>query len=276
MLAVAGCLLGFMACSPPEDDTIPATDFDENSGAMVSEPPKAFWAKGFSLTHLDGNKRLLAVHADHVIHRRRVTQWITYENYDEIFVKALAVHYPVPENRARQPLNLPLQDLGDDLKSLQSMRFEPKEPDAQPDVLSRVLVEGVSFQLIPPGQSPIELSAEEAKISGDFSAIQLEGTVVLRGARCRLEAPLALWSSHHAGLLFPDGYTRKHRYHPRAVFILVRSDGSCRETKPIPPVAYVDFLEEQESRFLGNLTRKMLAYVRFMLGVGVVPEESKH
>ena len=137
------------------------------------------------------------------------------------------------------------------------------------DVLSRVLIEGVSFKIVPPAQAPIELSAEEAKMGADFAVIQLEGGVVLKNQRCHIEAPLALWSTPYDGLLFPSGYTRRHRRYYDSAFFAVGRDGKCRRVMPAPPVAYVDELEAQEARFLANLSRKMPAYVRFMLGAGL-------
>ncbi len=241
----------------------------------VTEQPKAFWGNGLTLTHQDGTVQRLRITAARVLHRRRVSQWFVYENFDEIVIQSLAVDYPLPVSHdQRSRLRLPLQELGDDLNALKEAASLGPEDAASDeagstDTLSRVLVENVKFKLIPPGQPPIELSASNAKMGGDFAVIQLEGAVSLTSRACRIRAPLALWSSQHEGLLFPAGYAMRQRRYDKPAFFRLNPNGTCRRILPLPPVAYVDLLEIQEAAFMDRLTRNMPAYTRFMLGAGL-------
>jgi len=276
------CLFGFTGCTSAEDETLEDLSEQNNrTHKAVADRAKGFWAKNVSLVHRSGDELLLKLTADNIVHRRRTTKLFVYQNYDEIFLRGLRVDFPlIEQGRGRQRIKLPLREIEEGLRGISesSSPAETASPEAdQPevDVLSRVQIDEVFFRMLPHGQGPIELSARQAKISGDFKAILFEGGVKLLSRKCNIEAPKAIWSSEHDGLLFPTGYSENRKRRFGKVFLSLRASGLCQKVSPVPQVAYVDLLEEQEAALYASISQHVPAYARFMLGIGI-PTTHRH
>lgn len=273
------CGGGLLACSM-ETDGVPEASLaaGKPQPAARADRPKAFRAKHVAVTHRDGRQLLLRLTAGEIIHRSRRSRFFTYRSFDEIFVRGLHVEFPQPATETKKAtVSLPLREIADVLGAFgaigEDFGFGTAATATAGDGdeatrLSRVLIEDVAFRMLPARQESIDLFAARAQISGDFTLVQFEGGMRLKGARCRLEAPTALWSTAHHGLLLPFGYRGAHGRRIGRTFLSVRGDGSCATAVPPPGISYRDLLEEHERDFYQRISRAMPAYAQFMLGVG--------
>lgn len=271
---ISVCFAGLAGCSGRDDG--PWGDSLSNFGRIQEGDPehaKNFWARNISLTRINGRDALFKLAAKAVVHRRRATSLFVYENVSEIVLTGLRVDFRLsPDETGRTRIKLPLREIEEGLRSIHESLKSSKDDlsataDPDYDLISRVVIEDVVFRGLPAAQGSIDLAAKQAKISGDFGVVLFDGGMTLSGSRCKIKAPIALWSAKHDGFLLPVGYVQGHTQHRRKAFVSLTEGGTCKRRRPIPDIHYVDRLEEQEAAVFASLSRNMPAFAAFMLGM---------
>jgi len=259
ILFIYGLMALLSACAVDDEET-PPTFFKPK----LSQPPvcrNSFSIKNLSLTHVDGSTLLFRFTADLAIDRPRTGQMSVFNNYYEIRLSNMTLDQPLNGPVATLDLkgvNKAVQSFDDDKLSNEDKPSEEAWLDFSSCSLSRVLVDNIRINLMPPKRLPIVLMADSAKMGADTELIKFERNVKLNARQCELSAQTAIWSNKYNGMFLPAAYTingrKQHRKkHSTGDFFQISREGRCLKLRPTPAVEYLDMLDEADKELSTHL-----------------------
>lgn len=235
-----------------------------------------FKIENISIERRENNRTLFILSADKVIHRKRISRIFVYQNLKEIYMPGVRIDfYPYDKTSVSRYENIaiPVADIVDSFTSLGKPPTSREDylagnSDINLDLLTRILLEDLSFNIHLPSKKTLFITAKVARISPDFENIVLGGSISIVSSDGKdLHTLEAVWSKKYNGFYFPKGYTLQNKEHKKRTFFTLNAKGKFSEVSPIPEIEYTDLIEEKEKVLYAYLSKKMPVHLRFMFGM---------
>jgi hypothetical protein len=235
-----------------------------------------FKINNVSIERRENNRVLFILSAEKVIHRKRISKIFVYQNLKEIFMTGVRIDfYPYDKTPSNEYKNIaiPVSDIADSFISLGKPLTSREDylegnSDVNLDLLTRIFLEDLSFNIHLPSGRMFYISTKVARINPDFENIVLGGpTSIVSPDGKNLHTLEVVWSKKYNGFYFPGGYTLQNKEYKKRTFFTLNAQGKFSEVSPIPEIDYTDIIEEKEKVFYTYLSKKMPPHLRLMLGM---------
>jgi hypothetical protein len=235
-----------------------------------------FKIENISIERRENNRVLFTLSADKVIHRKRISRIFVYQNLKEIFMAGVRIDfYPYYKTQIDKYKNIaiPVADIVNSFTSLGKPPTSREDylsgnSDINLDLLTRILLEDLSFNLHLPSEKMFFITTKLARINPDFENIVLGGPVsIVSPDGKELHTLEAVWSKKYNGFYFPKGYTLQKTEYKKRTFITLNAKGKFSEVSPIPEIQYTDVIEEREKTLYAYMSKKMPAHLKLMFGM---------
>jgi hypothetical protein len=239
-----------------------------------------FKINNISIERRENNRVLFILSADKVIHRKRISKIFVYQNLKEIFMSGVRIDfYPYDKTHANEYKNIviPISDIADSFISLGKPPASREDylegnSDVNLDLLTRIFLEDLSFNIHLPSGRMFSISTKVARINPDFENIVLGGpTSIVSPDGKNLHTLEVVWSKKYNGFYFPGGYTLQNKEYKKRTFFTMNAKGKFSEVSPIPEIDYTDIIEEKEKVLYTYLSKKMPPHLRLMFGMTGLP-----
>lgn len=249
------------------------TDFDINK---TEEDYDKFRLDKISVVKRENARVFFYIFADKVIHRKRISRLFVYQNLKEIYMSGVKIDFYLYDNTSKnnhESITIPVVDIGSSFTSFGNPSTPMKDyftgnADINSDLLTRILFDGLSINIYLPNRKKISLTGKSARLSINFENIVFEGSAkIVASDGKELIASQAVWSKKFNGLYLPDGYKLRNHYTKKEAFFTIDREGRFSKVSQIPKIDYADSIEDKEKVFYASLSKKMSAYVKFMLGI---------
>jgi len=233
--------------------------FQQNESVLESVDLKQF----------NGNKVLFSISAGKIVYRKRAYKIFMYKNLKELFIQGLSIELHQAEEGGEKSKNSSnemmgvLSELGNSQTSYKD--FSRGSGDRDSDLLTRILIDGCSINILGNNGARITVNAGKAKIV-DFKNIILEENVRIKNnSGAEISSAYAVWSTENNGFLFPEGYRSADFSQKNKAFLKIGKGGDFYPEETIPSIKYADAFEENEKRLFDAVTKNAPGYLRQMI-----------
>jgi hypothetical protein len=183
--------------------------------------------------------------------------------------------YPYDKTPANKYKNIviPVSDIADSFVSFGKPPASREDylegnSDVNLDLLTRIFIEDLLFNIHLPSGRMFSISAKVARINPDYENIVLGGPVsIVSPYGKNLHTLEVVWSKKYNGFYFPSGYSLVNKEYKKRTFFTLNAKGKFSEVFPIPEINYTDIIEEKEKVLYTYLSPKMPPHIRFMFGM---------
>ena len=233
--------------------------FQQNESVLESVDLKQF----------NENKFLFSISAGKIVYRKRAYKIFMYKNLKELFIQGLSIELHQAEEDGGKSKNPSigmmgvLSEIGNSQTSYQE--FSRGSGDRDSDLLTRILIDSCSINILGNNRSKVTVNAGKAKIV-DFKNIILEENVRIRNTNGQdINAGRAVWSVENNGFLFPEGYRSAGFSQKNKSFLKIGKGGDFYPEDTIPSIKYADTFEENEKRLFDAVTKNAPGYLKQMI-----------
>jgi hypothetical protein len=235
-----------------------------------------FQAENISISNIENGRTLFSIAADRVVHRKRVSRFFVYQNLKELCLTGARINiFQVKHalQTSHDSVSLPLGDIGGSFMSFGKPATSMESylagiPDADLDILSRVLFEDLSIAIDISVGRKISFRAGRARINLDFENIIFDGPLrIVDAAGTELTAQLGVWTNKHNGIYLPKGFVFKGDIYNGEGFYALNGKGEFFRGRRLPKVNYMDPLDDREDFINEYILGKVPLTLRVMLGL---------